>query len=79
MPLDGISFTKFNDRVTENGQQDQIAHLCKLILLYTLENTRKSMVVNDRIWAQSTYTIYRYVQNSLYGNELSIWHWQYSL
>ena len=36
MVLDAVSLTDFNDNTTESAEQDKTAHLCRLILLYTL-------------------------------------------
>ena len=36
MTLDGVSLAEFNIRATGSVEQDQPAHTCSLILLYTL-------------------------------------------
>ena len=43
-----ISSTEINYSIAKSAQQDQIAHTCSLILLYTLSNC-KSIIKNDRL------------------------------
>ena len=46
MILVGIFFAETNDRALESAGQDQTAHMCRLILLYTLHkpNIQRKMV-----------------------------------
>ena len=38
MALDGVSLTVVNDRASESGEQDKIARMFRLILLYIVHN-----------------------------------------
>ena len=52
MTLDQISLMDISDRETESAEQDQTARMCSLILLYTLrQKKRKVMVANCRVRA----------------------------
>ena len=36
MALDRVLLTEISEKATKSVQQDQVAHMCRLILLYTL-------------------------------------------
>ena len=44
MAKDGVPSTETNDRIAESADQDQTAHTCSLILLWTLRKIN--------IWSQ---------------------------
>ena len=49
MELDVVSFLENSDKAAESAEQDQTAHICSLILLYTLRKINESAKGRKRV------------------------------
>ena len=73
--FDGIPLAEANDKTAENGEQDQTARICSLILPCTLRKS-KCLVMSDRIRIViSCYYKSRSYMNSLH-TDIILTHYQ---